>query len=124
IQFDYDALRRLEGILTGEQTVTLERPAGETVLEVNGVPYAFDNLNRLTQQGADESAVRYQYGVDTRGGTSLTVTADDVTRTYTFSPGNDSTRPRSVTVTAPGETLVYSYNADNLITEFRIDACI
>lgn len=124
IQFGYDALRRLESILTGEQTVTLERPAGETVLEVNGVPYAFDNLNRLTQQGADESAVRYQYGVDTRGGTSLTVTAEDVTRTYTFSPGNDSTRPRSVTVTAPGETLVYSYNADNLITEFRIDACI
>ncbi len=124
IQFDYDALRRLESMIIGAHTVTLERPPGEMRLEVNGAPYQFDELNRLTQVGEGENAVTYAYGVDTRGGTSVTLTAGDVTRTYTFSPGNDSTRPRTVTVTAPGETLTYSYNADNLITEFRSDACI
>jgi YD repeat-containing protein len=124
MQLVYDPLRRLSGMVTGETQLDLTRPPGENQILINDVPYQFDNLNRLTQQGTDENAVSYTYAVPTRADTSLTVAFGDIIRTYTFSPGNDLTRPRTTQITAPGETITYTYSPEGLITEYRIDSCM
>jgi YD repeat-containing protein len=124
MQLAYDPLRRLAGMVSGETQVNVTRPPGESQVLVNDVPYQFDSLNRLTQQGTDENALNYTYGIDTRGITTLTVDFGDVTRTYTFSPGNDSNNPRTVEIAAPGQTITYTYDVEGLISEYRIDTCI
>ncbi len=118
LTLDYAADGRLRRARLGDTAWTLESVPGESALLLNGTPLTFDTLYRLR---ADDTT-RYHYTPGSRGDVTLTLEAE-ATRTYLFSPGDDSARPRTVTLAAAGQSRVYVYNAEGLIEEIRTNTC-
>lgn len=133
LNFAYDPLGRLTQVASDDLSWSLTYETGQPVLtyrDSSGLTrtMAFDALNRLvldtvetTDQDPAVTSYVYQQG---RGAEVDLAVTDTATRVYTFSSGDDASRPPTVFIRAPGQRTSVLYNADGLVIEVTTEVCV
>ncbi len=130
LSFQYDALGKLfTANPNGEDNLwTLQHSDQRPEIAVsdgfhNESTLRFDSLYRLVQSQSSDATTDYGYYPTDDGILNLRQSSADVTRIYTFSPGDDR-QPPKIAVRGPGQRTLYTYNAEGLLEDITRETCL